>query len=916
MPSAGRGAPPVTDSQPGDHPEPAPSHDTGSGAELYGRSYYSTYFGGPPYERSDHWLSFFGRIAEQLVTDIAPRTFLDAGCAMGFLVEAMRDRGVDAEGVDISDYAISQAREDIRPHLRVGSVLERFGRRYDLISCIETLEHIDAGDAERAVGNLCAHTDDIIFTSTPSDHEEPTHVNVRPPEYWIELFLRLGFVHDIEYDHRVANLAPWGMRFRRKRDPLERQIVACERELWRLRDEKQVRDRLIVERTQAAAQHLHAAEELIARRDSDQKEALHLGAELADAEAQVAELMKRADEARLEAQALRAEMERQLSTVTYRLANGLRQSATPVFPERTRRGRFARRAVRRVLLAADRSAATALPAEAPETSYPLGEADRRWNQWLAANSPSAEDLRRMREESRSWTTRPRVSILMPAYESEEWYLRAAIESLREQAYENWELCIADDASTSPSVHDTVARYAGDERIRLGRRTTNGGIAAASQSAAEIATGELIALIDHDDVLQPHALYEMVRHVTAHPDDEIVYSDEDKLDPWGRRVEAHLKPDWSPELLDSCNYISHFTMMRRELFDRVGGFRPGFDGSQDYDLVLRATEKARAVGHVAQVLYSWRMAPRSTALSADAKPQAYEAACRALVSAFERRGEVVRVDHGFSAGLYDVRRHVDGDPTIAVVIVACDGAKRLAACIESVAEQAVGRRVRIVVVDNDTLDAQDRVYVESAGHALVHVGAPYNLSRMANAGVAAAGPVDHVLLLDADVMLTSPTSLSGLLEQSQREPVGAVGGRVLTADGCVEHEGIRIGAADAVAAALDLSDYFGMGRVTRPVSAVSAACLMVKRSLWERLGGFEVDLRTAYGDVDFCLRLRDGGYRNVYTALAEVRLQRRRTSVLPPLEDERVLRARRSAPGSLHDPYIGPHLRSVRPRIYE
>jgi len=907
-------------------PDEAPPATTPT-SELYGKSYYATYFGGAPYERSEHWLKFFGRIADLLVADIAPQTHLDAGCAMGFLVESMRDRGVDSEGIDISEYAIGQAREDIRPYVRAGSILDPFSKRYDLITCIETLEHLDAPDAERAVGNLCAHTDDIVFTSTPTDYEEPTHVNVRPPEYWVELFLRFGFVHDVDYDHRVTNLAPWGMRFRRARDPLARQIIRTERELWRLRDEKQTRDRLIVQRTEEAAGHLRTLDELLAAHGRDLAENHHLSVELEDAQDLVESLQCAAEKAHEEAAELRAELDRLRSNNTYRVADKLRRSTVPLLPPQTRRGRFFRRAVRAGILAADQGPGAVVerlraprPATAPTDSGtpPLGEVDERWNDWLAANDPDADDLRAMRIASASWPRRPTVSILMPAYDSEEWFLSAAIDSVRAQAYESWELCIADDASPSDSVQRTVARYAGDPRVKLVRRESNGGIAMASRSAAEIATGELLALLDHDDVLRPDALYEMVRHHLAHPDDEIAYSDEDKLDPWGRRVEAHLKPDWSPELLDSCNYISHFTVLTRELFDRAGGFRPGFDGSQDYDLVLRATEAARSVGHVAKVLYSWRMIPRSAAANADAKPAAYEAARRALLSSMERRGEPGDVDQGYSAGLYTMRRHIEGNPTVAVVIRAGRGtsADTLRRSVESVVEAGRDRELRVILVAGETQDASLKIYMEHSGHTVVRPGEGHNAARMANAGVAAAGPVDHVLLLDAGLVVSKPTLLDGLLEQSQRAVVGAVGGRVLRARGGVEHEGMRVAAAQGGAIPLDMSDYFGMGRVNRTVSAVSATCMMVKRSLWEQLGGFDEAYRVAFADADFCLRLGRSGHRTVYTPLAEVRrLHDDPAATLPPLEDERIFLLRWNATGELSDPFVGRHLRSVRPRMY-
>ena len=902
--------------------------------QTYGDAYFTSYRGGP-YERTTPWLAQFGKVADRICADIAPHTALDAGCAKGFLVEQLRDRGVDAEGVDISDFAVSEAREDIRPHLRVGSVAEPFGRRYDLIINTEVLEHLQPADCERAVANICAHTDDVLFSSTPTEFDEATHINVRPAEYWAELFLRHGLVRDVDYD--ASYIAWWAVRFRRSRDPIERHILNYERALARLRHEKFSRDDLLVrvdERIDALAaearESIDSLDAATRRRDELEQALRRLDLDLGSAAQQI----DRLDEWRAELERQRAELERRLAVadatmrgLTFRIAGRVHRIARRVLPPDTRRGRALSDAARAtVVLAAEGPGAVVERARLrrtrrhdPGRALPqLDPANLRYQDWLIAHEPDAAQLARMRSASRTWSWRPTVSIVMPVYESEPWFLIEAIESVREQVYENWELCIADDASPSPAVQQTLARYLGDPRIRMVRRESNGGIAAASQSAVGLATGELIGLLDHDDVLAPTALYHMVRHFAAHPDEGIVYSDEDKLDGHGRRIDPHFKPEWSPELLESCNYMCHLTVMRRALLDEVGGFREGFDGSQDYDLFLRCTERVSRVGHVPEVLYSWRMLPRSAAASPQAKPAAYDAARRALESACDRREERAVVEHSPIKGFYFVRRRIHGDPSIAIVIPTRDRVDLLRELLSSIEANTGPRNRRIVIVDNASTDPATLAFLDGCGHRVVRHPDPFNFSAIVNHGVRDAGPTDHVLLLNNDIVVRTPTWLDAMLEHSQRPDVGAVGARLLLPDGTVQHDGVRVGGENVPADHLDLSCYFGMGLCNRTVSAVTGACLMVRRSLWDEVGGFDERLRVMYNDIDFCLRLGERGYRNVYTPLAELlhhhSASRSRHLVLP--EDERIFTERWNPLRPGFDPYISPHIRSLAPLSYQ
>jgi GT2 family glycosyltransferase len=546
----------------------------------------------------------------------------------------------------------------------------------------------------------------------------------------------------------------------------------------------------------------------------------------------------------------------------------------------------------------------------------LAPGDLRWNRFCRRHDPTPARLRRMRELSRTWTDRPLVSIVMPTFDPSKRFLRDAIRSVKAQAYERWELCIVDDGSRTDAAGRTIARYRDDPRIRFSERLVNGGIAQASQTAADMASGELITFLDHDDVLRPHALFEMVNHLRTHQACDLVYSDEDRLDPWGRRVYAHLKPDWSPELLDSCNYMCHLTVMRRELFQRAGGFRAAFDGSQDYDLFLRAAELAREIGHVREVLYSWRMHEGSAASSPLAKPAAFLAGGRCLEDRLARSGEHGTVVEGAWTGSYHIRRPIRGTPSIGIVIPTRDAFELLRESVACAEREAAAFDVRIVIVDNDSADPRTHEYFARCGHLVVPGPGTFNFSRLVNIGVAAAGAVDHILLLNNDVVSARPGWLSALVEHSQRPEIGAVGARLLFDDGTPQHEGIRVGSGGGPAINLDLSRYFGMGLTSRTVSAVTGACLMVKRALWEEVGGFDEALRVAFNDVDFCLRLMHAGYRNVYTPLAELtHLESATRGRRHPVADERLFVTRWGPFPQGYDPYLGGHILSFKPLDY-
>jgi O-antigen biosynthesis protein len=596
---------------------------------------------------------------------------------------------------------------------------------------------------------------------------------------------------------------------------------------------------------------------------------------------------------------------------SYRLARIFAAAAHRAAPDETKRGQAMR------FLVATANGAHRLDLRPHMTlGQKLAPADQRWNAFCRRNDPGAARLRRMRQLSQNWKERPLVSIVMPTYNSNKRFLSDAIRSVKAQAYEHWELCIVDDGSPDDTAARVVSNWSRDPRIRFAALPANGGIARASQRAAEMATGPVITFLDHDDVLRPHALFEVVRYLRTHPSCDLVYSDEDRLDQSDRRIGAHLKADWSPELLESCNYMCHLTAIRRELFDRAGGFRDGFDGSQDYDLFLRCTELAREIGHVREVLYSWRIHRDSVAGRPLSKPEAFLAGTRCLKERLARLGVDGTVVPGAWMGMYHVSRAIAGSPTVGVVIPTRDAVDLLGQSVACVEREAELHDVRLVIVDNDSADAATLEYLAGCGHMVVPGPGAFNFSRLVNLGVAALGPVEHVLLLNNDIVGAKPGWLGALLAQSQRPEIGAVGARLLYSDGTPQHEGIRVGGQGGAADNLDLSKYFGLGLTCRTVSAVTGACLMVKRSVWNEVNGFDESLRVAFNDVDFCLRVMRAGYRNVYTPLAELtHLESASRGRRHPAEDERQFGVRWGPFPQGYDGYVGGHIYSFKPLDY-
>lgn len=475
-----------------------------------------------------------------------------------------------------------------------------------------------------------------------------------------------------------------------------------------------------------------------------------------------------------------------------------------------------------------------------------------------------------------------ISILMPTYNTPEKWLRQCLDSVLGQSYTKWELCVADDASTQPHVRKILEAYAArDPRIRVVWRDRNGHVSAATNSALAMARGSYVALLDHDDELHSQALSAVVSALQHNPHWQMLYSDEDKIDEDGRRYDPYFKPDWNLDLLYGQNCVSHLGVYARALVESVGGFREGLEGSQDWDLALRCAERLspEQIGHIPKVLYHWRAIAGSTAKGVDQKGYAHHAGLRALRDHFGRLGataEVMEIDG--ILGAFRVRHPLPNDlPLVSIVVPTRDKVELLRKCVDSILERTTYAVYEIVIVDNQSREPVTFEYLAGfERHSRVRVlrdDSPFNYSRINNEAVRQCRG-ELICLLNNDIEVITADWLEELVSHALRPQVGAVGAMLYYPNDTIQHAGVVIGMHGVAA-----HPYSGMprghngqmarARLTQALSAVTAACLLVRREIFEKVGGLDTALQVAFNDIDFCLRIRQCGYVNIWTPFAEL-----------------------------------------------
>ena len=552
-----------------------------------------------------------------------------------------------------------------------------------------------------------------------------------------------------------------------------------------------------------------------------------------------------------------------------------------------------------------------------------------YEDWIAQfDTATPSDRTALRRRVGTLRRQPLISVILPVYNPDLKILAAAIESVERQLYQRWELCIADDASTDPRMRPFLEEKGrGDARIKLTLRETNGHISACSNSAIKLATGEWCALLDQDDAFAEDALALVALEIERHPDAGLIYSDEDKIDAEGLRSNPFFKPDWNPELFLGQNFINHLGVYRTELLRAIGGFREGFEGSQDYDLALRCVERLEPaqVRHIPQILYHWRAVAGSLAAVVDAKPYAKEAARRAIDDHLRRQGIAGRVE----ACPENVESHrvayaIPGaSPKVSIIIPMRDRVDLIERCVASIHERTEYPSIEYVIVDNGSIETATlkvlRKMEKEMAAQIVHDDGSFNFSRLINRGAAAARG-DVLAFLNNDIEASEPGWLREMVSHTVRSGVGAVGARLWFPDGTLQHGGVILGLGGVAGHAFPRvprghPGYFNRLFLQQNCSAVTGACLLVRNEIFQEFNGFdEVNLGISFNDMDFCLRLRAAGLQNVWTPYANLlhhesasRGHQRTPDEQAQFVREATYMQRKWGIELLHDPFYNPNL---------
>lgn len=883
---------------------------------LFGEEYYRTGFGPTPYERNSHWLNFFSGIASEIIRSLRPRRVFDAGCGWAFLVEALYDRGTEAWGRDISAFAIGKVRPDIRARCSVGSLAEPIpGGPYDLVTCIEVLEHMTEEDAREAIRQMTQVTEAILFSSTPNDFDEPTHVNVHPIIYWLRIWSECNFYPELSFD--ASFIAPHAFLVRRREpvpddallifnetlrlrgsqaafltrhgriEELEREIHALRREVNEVSREQVdnllariatgEREVLSVQEANEAArkQFMQDTAELQYRLENSKVQTTRAEGTLAEWMVQHEELSRKLELVSSQYDSLLSDVQSLMNSpgwhfiVRYRdwlRSNRLRHSwvrrlwePSMVWALRGMKlvGQLSHPMPSSNLLGATKNGQDHQSVRRPAirnalSDSPLESVPDTYQTWIVQNEPDGVHLEIQRRMSGCFSYRPKISVLVPVYKVPVPILRDAVNSVLAQTYDNWELCISLPVKDNPEARIYLEEAAShNERIKLIQLPSNEGISGNSNQALTLVTGEYLALLDHDDLLAPFALFEIVQLLNQDKTVNFIYSDKDQITEDGaRRMRPLFKPKWSPEIMLNANYLTHLSVMRTDHVRSVGGWRKETDGAQDWDLFLRLADRFGNIQHLAKVLYHWRQVSTSVSVGGlQAKPYAAQAQVRCVQ------------DHCESIGLQNVsvNQGLEGlrllwpkpEARVSVVYIALSPDSETPSRAAKLAEQTSHPNFEILVP----------TFLEVARSTTVQcitVSPSASLAeRIERAVQSASGQI--LVFFDEHVTPTDPGWLAEMAGSLLLPSVGIVGAKLLdphtrnlrhcgivfTLDGRLEY--IYAGQPEHV------NEPAGAANWYRNWTAVSGACFAIRRQVWDAVGGLAGD--TLYPRLDINLNLK-------------------------------------------------------------
>jgi len=503
--------------------------------------------------------------------------------------------------------------------------------------------------------------------------------------------------------------------------------------------------------------------------------------------------------------------------------------------------------------------------------------ENSYQAWIKLNEPTQKELRF--QSKKRFPFEPIISIIVPTFNTHVQLLRDMIESVRSQTYSNWELCIADGGSKSNQIREVLEEYTRkDTQIRVKFLDENKGIAGNCNEALSLASGEFVVLLDQHDLLSQFALFEIVRVINENPDTDFIYSDEDEISEDEKmRSDPHFKPDWSPDTLRSYNYISHLTVFKRELLEIIGVLRKEFDGSEDYDIILRGTERAKRIVHIPKVLYHRLNIRNSAAITPKTRLYAHESAKKALREHLSRIGLRGKVEDGHLLGTYKIAYEIEREPKVSIIIPNMDHVAYLKKCVSSILAKTIYKNYEIIIVENNSIEHEIFDYYEEISKRenikVITLDRPFNFSSINNFGVAHAEG-EYLLFLNNDLEIINPDWMERLLEHAVRKSVGVVGAKLYYPNSTIQHAGIVIGLGGIAGhihrhRTKSYDGYLNCLKIIRNVSAVTGACMMVRREVFGSVGGFDENIKVNFSDVDICLRILQKGYLNIFTPFAEL-----------------------------------------------
>lgn len=816
--------------------------------ELYDQKYFEHYnFNSNVvnYITSNEIQEYFNKLAKKIVDEFNPKTVLDCGCATGHLVLALRRLGVEAFGLDISEYVLSNVQSEVTAFCFNGSITDQLSKelpdRFDLVVCHQVLECMSYEDVASALKNISQISDNILVGDSKTFYEGNMESYIKFRECLIGLLAKNGMYrranNSLIYDDCYLTLY-------HKSENMIEIIKGYEKDITLIKSKN---EKLIRENIDLEDKLVNYSEECVF----------------------LTGLVEEFDDLKTENESLKGQLiyyNDIANSSLWKCVSYLRNCGEKI----KRKLKFVDKGIKSILKVGFK--ATWNKFRRRMSNF------KEYSLYMTNNKPSDEELNFQRKYS--FSKKIVFSIIVPLYNTDIGFLKEMIESVMNQTYSGWELCLADGSDSEHGYVEKCCReyVAKDSRIVYKKLENNMGISGNTNAAMRLAQGDYIALLDHDDLLHPSALYECMK-ILEEQSADVIYTDEMIFEGSLDNITCiHFKPDFSPDTLLGHNYICHFLVYSREIQNKVGDFSDECGGSQDYDMVLRLSEHAKNIVHIPKVLYFWRSHDLSVASDVSVKPYCMESAKKAISNHLKRIGREATVVDSNVLSTYKINYKIVGNPKVSILIPNKDNILYLDRCIKSILEKATYSNFEIIVIENNSVESKTEDYYKALAKKdsriqVVRYDGDFNYSKINNFGATFATG-EYLLLLNNDVEIISDNWIEEMLMFAQRDDVGAVGAKLYYKNDTIQHAGIVLGIGGIAG---HVHKHFHRGtdgyvhreEIAQNLSAVTAACLMTRRDIWEKMHGLDETFKIAFNDIDFCLRVRQAGYLVIFTPYAEL-----------------------------------------------